>query len=192
MIKRAIRLGKSLILYNLYYRYLNKYFVFNGKRYKYFYHPYNRTWENERRFEIPIIWDIVEQNRGKRILEVGRVLPHYFSLSHDVLDKYEKSKDVINEDAADFVPLKKYDLIISISTLEHVGWDEIPKEPEKVIRAVENLKECLNLRGKIVFTIPRGENSYLDQLLDNNQLGVNNLMELENFRIGEIYNKKYE
>lgn len=187
MLRKTIRSARLLILYNLYYRYLDRYFVFGGKKYKYFYHPYNQTWDNERRFEIPIIWDAVRQNQGKRILEVGNVLSHYFKVNHDVLDKYEKGKGVINEDAVNFAPKEKYDLIVSISTLEHVGWDETPKEPEKAVRALENLRKCLNPGGKIILTIPRGENPYLDQLLDNNQLGINNLQELENFRIGETY-----
>ena len=36
----------------------------------------------------------------------------------------------------------KYDLIVTISTLEHVGWDEEPRDPSKVLRAIENLKSC--------------------------------------------------
>lgn len=186
MLKGAIKLGKLLILYNLYYRYLNRTFIFNGKKYKYFYHPYNATWKNERKIEVPIIYDLLKQNQGKRILEVGRVLSHYFSISHDVLDKYERGKDVINEDVADFTPLKKYDLIISISTLEHVGSDETPKEPEKVIKAVENLKRCLNTGGKIVFTIPIGENPYLDNLIRNKKIRIDKLHHFNGIIIGII------
>jgi hypothetical protein len=38
-----------------------------------------------------------------------------------VLDKYEQAPGVINEDVVSFSPPQKYDLIVSVSTLEHVG-----------------------------------------------------------------------
>ena len=63
----------------------------------------------------------------KNIFEVGSVLSHYFPINHDVLDKYEKGHGVINQDVVDFKPHNKYDLIVSISTLEHVGFDDNTK-----------------------------------------------------------------
>ena len=33
-----------------------------------------------------------------------------------------------------------FDLIVAISTLEHVGWDESPRDPAKAPRAVEVLR----------------------------------------------------
>ena len=55
----------------------------------------------------------------------------YYKFEHDIVDKYEKKKGIINQDIVDYKPDKKYDLIISISTLEHVGWDETPRENYK-------------------------------------------------------------
>ena len=192
MWKGAIFRFKTLILYKLYYylywRHLNREFIFNGKKYRYFYHPYNTTWKNERKVEIPIIYELLEQNQGKRILEVGRVLPHYFSVSHDVLDKYEKGKNVINEDVVDFTPPGKYDLIVSISTLEHIGWNEAPKEPEKAAKAIENLKRCLNPGGKIVFTVPIGQNPHLDNLIRNKTIRTDKLYYFNEIIIGVITN----
>ena len=144
-----------------------KTFVFQGRTYSYFYNTYNGTWKNERVIEVPIIWQIVKHCVGKKILEVGNVLSHYFPVDHDILDKYEKANDVINQDVVDFSPPKKYDLIISISTLEHVGWDETPKEPYRVLRAIDNLKNLLTSNGRIVVTIPVGYNAELDRLLRN-------------------------
>jgi hypothetical protein len=43
---------------------------------------------------------------GRNVLEVGNVLSHYFPVHHDVLDKYEKAKGVINEDVVEFSPAK--------------------------------------------------------------------------------------
>lgn len=139
---------------------------FQEKSYQYFYHWYNATWNNERAIEIPIICKFVEEYRNYEILEIGNVLSHYFKFSHDIVDKYEKAEGVINQDVVDFKPSKQYDLIISISTLEHVGWDENPRDPNKIFPALENLKNCLIPGGKLVVTIPIGLNPVLDKFLE--------------------------
>lgn len=145
-------------------------FKFQGERYNYFYHKYSITWNNERCVEIPIIWKIVKHYKGKNVLEIGNVLSHYFQINHDIVDKYEIYNGVINQDVVDFKPNKKYDLIISISTLEHVGWDENPRKPLKVLKAIENLKSLLNLNGKLIITLPIGHNLVLDKLITRNKL----------------------
>jgi SAM-dependent methyltransferase len=147
-----------------------KTFTFQGRPYHYFYHTYNTTWKNERAIEVPIVLEIVQKNHGKRILEVGNVLSHYFPVSHDILDRYEKSEGVINKDVVDFQPSCKYDLIVSISTLEHVGWDETPREPGKILRAIENLRNCLAPEGEIVVTLPSGSNSEVDKLVKKGKI----------------------
>jgi len=55
--------------------------------------------------------------------------------------------------------------IVSISTIEHMGWDETPRDPKKIPLALENLIECLVPGGEIVVTLPIGYNTYLDKLL---------------------------
>ena len=101
---------------------------------------------------------------------MGNVLSHYFPVYHDVLDKYEKGEGIINEDVVDFKPSTKYDLMVSISTLEHVGWDERPRDPLKVLRAIENLVNCLAPGGKLVATFPLAYNTELDKLLKDGNL----------------------
>jgi len=145
----------------------NRYFYFNGKKYRYFYHGHHRTWMTERAIEIPIITKEINKYSSKKILEVGNVLNHYLKLNHDVLDKYEKFKEVINEDVATFKFRKKYDLIISISTMEHVGWDEYPKEKGKILKSISNLKRHLNKDGKIIMTVPINYNVWLDEIIEN-------------------------
>jgi len=86
------------------------------------------------------------------------------------VDKYEKAEGVINQDVIDFQPSKKYDLMVSISTLEHVGWDEKPRDPMKVLYAIKNLKELLAPRGKIVVTLPMGYNPVLDKFLRKGEI----------------------
>lgn len=142
-----------------------KEFEFQGHTYTYFYHRYNTTWRNERCVEVPIIWEIVQKHHDCQILEVGNTLSHYFCVDHDIVDKYEKTEGVINQDVVDFDPTKKYDLIVSISTLEHIGWDRDVRDPAKILRAIEQLKHILACGGKIVATLPIGFNSDLDKLL---------------------------
>lgn len=148
-----------------------KKFTFQGKSYPYFYHRYGYTWLAERAIEIPIVWGLVSQYSHQKILEVGNVLSHYFDVNHDIVDKYEKGHGVINQDIVNFRPDKKYDLIVSISTLEHVGWDETPSKSKKVLKAMKNLKRLLTPKGKIVVTLPLGYNTNVDRLLKTNRLG---------------------
>lgn len=150
----------------------NKQFTFNHKRYYYSLSRYNYTWKNERSVEIPIIYKLLENNKNKDVLEVGNVLSHYYLTSHDVLDKYEKASGVINEDVVDYSPSKKYDLIVSISTLEHVGWEEKPQEPQKIIPAIKKLKSLLKENGQLIITLPLGySNPFLNKAIQDQTLG---------------------
>lgn len=161
-------------------------FKFHGKSYRYLFHPYVTTWRNERAAVIPIIWDIVKTSRqqGKRILEVGNVLSYYFEVDHDILDKYETLDGVINEDIVDYNPSKRYDVIISILTLSTVGWYEdiearrtgtdshwvCHQDPNKVLRAIDNLFRLLDPGGQIVAVLELGYNPEMDRLLKSGEL----------------------
>lgn len=141
-------------------------FTIDGQKYRYFYSLYNFTFLGERTVEIPIIWKaVVNTQKKKRILEIGNVLSHYFPIKHDVIDKYEKAQGVINQDIVDYSPSKPYHLIISISTIEHVGRDEIPKNEQKVILALKKIRSLLTRNGQAIITLPVGYNSYLDKYL---------------------------
>jgi hypothetical protein len=142
-------------------------FLLGGRSYDYFWHAYNMTWRNERCVEVAIARSLLEDSPGRHVLEVGNVLSHYLPVSHDVVDKYERAPGVRNEDIVDFVPERPYDLIISLSTLEHVGWDETPREPGKALRALVHLEErCLATGGRMLVTFPVGHNPELDQAFD--------------------------
>jgi SAM-dependent methyltransferase len=145
-------------------------FTFQGKKYHYVYNKYNFTWVNERAVEIPLMWDVVKRNKGKKILEIGNVLAHYYPISHDVLDKYEIAGNVVNEDVVSFKPKTKYDVIISVSTFEHVGWDESPREHNKILPALKNLMTLLKPGGQLIFTVPIGYNDDLQKLIRENKL----------------------
>jgi len=147
-------------------------FDMSKKSFHYFYHIYNTTWNNERAVEVPVVWNEVNRVKGKRlnVLEVGNVLSWYYKFEHDVVDLYDQKPGVLNEDITFFSPPHKYDLIISISTLEHVGWDELPKDPGKVLAAFQNLERLLSKTGRMIVTFPLGYNEYLDELWRDNRL----------------------
>jgi hypothetical protein len=132
--------------------------------YAYFVHPYNHTWANERAAEIPVVLRFLESSDSKSILEIGNVLSHYTNSDHIVVDKNEKClyRKVINEDFMEFRPAGQFDAIVSISTFEHVGWDEIPKDEAKSMSALLRIKSMLTPAGKALVTFPAGYNHYLD------------------------------
>lgn len=165
------------LIYHLYYKFKTPYpFLYQNKGYQQFWKNYNATWLNERAVEIPIVLSIMQSYRGKRILEVGNVLSNYFPVAHDVLDKYDSALGVMRHDAVNFTPEERYDLIVSISTIEHVGFDETPQDPKKILATIENLKtNCLNKNGKMLITFPLGYNANLDGMLERKELKFNTI-----------------
>ena len=164
----VIKKGAYVWIYLNYYKIFRrgKTFTFRDKKHHYVYHIYNNTWTNERAVEISLALDLIKKYKGKKILEIGNVISNYFNIPHDIVDKYEKGYNVINEDVVDFHSNEKYDLIVGISTLEHVGWDETPRDEKKIPRTIENLKKLLNPESGLMFvTLPIGYNTVLDKLL---------------------------
>ena len=104
------------------------------------------------------------------MLEIGNVLSHYFNINRTIVDKYEKSTGIVNTDILDFTSNKKYDLIISISTMEHVGFDEPIKESGKSKKAMLRIVELLNSKGIAVITVPLGYNPEIDSIVKNNDI----------------------
>jgi len=165
----------------------NNKFIFRNKKYYYFIHE--NSWATERVVEIPIVLNYIDKN--KKILEVGNVLSQFVDVKWDIVDKYEKGKGVINEDIIEFKPKEKYDLIISISTLEHVGFNEQvglgelvksddEEDNDKIIEAIINLKNnCLKPNGNIIATVPLGYNKKMDKKLFDNKLGFDELFFLK-------------
>jgi hypothetical protein len=138
-------------------------FSFRGSSYRYLFHPYNGSWKNERVVEMPILFEFIEGIPDTEILEVGNVSWHYRrSRRHEVVDKYEVGSGVRNTDVVDLVGPARYRRIVSISTLEHVGYDESPKDPGKIARSVKALSGLLVPGGEALITIPIGYNPLLD------------------------------
>ena len=150
-------------------------FTFNDRVLSLFYHTYNMTWANERSVEIPIIRDFLSHYESEDILEIGNVLSHYGDVNHAILDKFERGEGIINEDILDFISADKFELIVSISTFEHIGFDdEVDGDSGvKILHAIDASRKLLTENGRLVLTLPLGYNPSLDQLISVNQLDSN-------------------
>jgi hypothetical protein len=144
-------------------------FTLDGTEYRYAAHRYNTTWLNERAVEVALADALLEENAGRRTFELGNVMSHYGRTGHDVVDKYEVAPGVRNTDIVD-IEAEPYDIVISLSTVEHVGQDEEPREPEKALRALERLVELTAPAGDLLVTFPVGHNPALDVAVADERL----------------------
>jgi SAM-dependent methyltransferase len=158
-------------------------FVLGGRTYPYLFHPYKHSWLTERTVEVPVARGVVEQYASGRILEVGNVLGHYRAHSHLVVDKYEHAPGVLNRDVMDLEDLGAFDLIVAISTLEHVGQDEPEREPRKAAQAALALRERLAPGGRLLITVPIGYNAAFDAALRDGTVPISSALAME--RIGD-------
>ena len=148
-------------------------FTFHEHEFEYFYAHYNVTWCNERCVEVPIGRDYLKRFIGREVLEVGNVLSHYGASSHGVLDKYERGHGIVNADIVDYQPDRPPDLILSLSTFEHIGFDDDAEgsSGEKIQAAIAACRRLLAPGGLLAFTVPLGYNPDLDRLIEQDALG---------------------
>jgi len=146
----------------------NETFTLNGAEFPYFYSWDNWTWLNERTVEIPIALAALAAVSADQVLEVGAVMPHYTAVSHRVVDKYEDGPGIEQADILDLHADQQYDLVLSISTVEHVGWDETPRDPGKALLAIERLKDFVAPGGELLVTLPVGYHPPLEAALQTN------------------------
>jgi uncharacterized protein DUF268 len=163
-------------------------FEWDGQSVPLFHHRYHYTWMNERCVELALARRVLDEHPGASILEVGNVLGHYMDTGHTVVDLYERAPGVVNEDVADFDPGRRYDLILSLSTIEHVGFDEDVIDPDKPLRAVERLRGLLEPGGLLWLTVPVGYNPSLDERVRDGRLPADRVRALrrERGRWGEV------
>jgi hypothetical protein len=148
-----------------------KTFVFDGETLQYFYAKYNITWVTERVLEVPIGLRFLELAGAENALEVGNVLGHYIPVRHTVLDKFERGEKIINEDIVTFNPGRTYDLIVSISTFEHIGYeDDGDPDAEKIRNAIAACQRLLSSNGKLIVTVPFGYNPYMDRYIAEDKI----------------------
>jgi hypothetical protein len=120
------------------------------------------AWRSERAIELGLGLAALEAHSSENVLEVGNVMPLAGRAGHTVVDKYERAPGVINEDILDFSPGRHYALALSLSTVEHIGWDEVPQEPEKAWAAVNTISDLVERQGSLLITIPIGCHTQLE------------------------------
>jgi len=153
-------------------------FDFEGTQLKYFNHHYNKTWLNERQIEIPIFEKLIAKYivNTNNILEIGNTYNHYYYFRHDVIDKYEKAHGVFNDDFPNEIDFtKKYDCIFSISTFEHIGYNEkdfyadgFIYDFNKALKAIRTAYSMLNKHGLLAISFTIGFNDFLDENIIKN------------------------
>jgi SAM-dependent methyltransferase len=123
----------------------------------------------ERAVEIPFALWFLKGHDHKSFLEVGDVLANYVHLGgRDVVDKYETRMGVTPVDIVEFKTDDAYDVILSISTVEHVGWDEPSGDPQRAVRALKRLVELLKSDGWLLVSFPVHYNPALEKFVANN------------------------
>ncbi|MFC7497474.1 MULTISPECIES: hypothetical protein [unclassified Nocardioides] len=153
-------------------------FRWDGRDVPYFSHRYNYTWLNERAVEVALALEVLGEHDGQDVLEIGNVLGHYAPVDHVVVDRYERAPGVMNVDVVDLELDRKFDLVLAVSTLEHVGLDEETKDPAKAGRAVDRLRSFLKPGGLLWVTLPVDYNPDLDQQVRTGELGFTRLRAL--------------
>lgn len=145
-----------------------------GRTLTYCDHLYNAARTNERAVEVPIALDWIERHPGHG-LEVGNVLTNYCpGAPWIVVDRDEQAPHVWNFDVSDLGrilgPAAPFDWIVSISTIEHVGWDDTPRDPDKALAAIAILRSLLAPTGRLLLSFPTGHHPGLDQAVADGTL----------------------
>ena len=149
-------------------------FTFKGKELYYNRIKFNNP--TERAVEISIAFDFIANLRKpQKILEIGNVLSHYEnSLSENIgirsrriVDKFEVDLGVENQDLMSLPSAEKYDAIVSISSVEHVGQKDDPsggygeqieyRDLEGPLKAIAKIYDLLAIDGKALITVPFGK-----------------------------------
>lgn len=147
-----------------------------GQRFPYLEMDPKRT--SERMVEVPVILTMVRAFPPEMVLEFGNVLRHHDpGLTHDCIDRLEGP---IQEDLLEWTPPRRYALVVSISTLEHVGhdgkpWYGEPVDPTRHRRALEVLAQAVAPGGLMALTWPVGYNRRLDQDVQDGLLPFDSL-----------------
>ena len=148
---------------------------YRGASLRLVYARHNVTWANERCVELALAGALMTGVRPERLLEVGHVTPHYLRSGHMVVDKYQPGS--LEVDIVDFEPAERFDLILSISTFEHIAFDEPGPTPAlqsvaaKVAAALKQCRGLLAPGGLLAITVPLGYNPALDAMIANDELG---------------------
>lgn len=143
-------------------------FDYHGRPLAYYYASlYNLPFINERCVELAVAQDWLSRVHGSG-LEIGNVTAHYnLGPRHKIVDQYEQAAwyqlphAVKNVDL--FTVTERFDWIVSISTIEHVG--EREPNARTAVEALHHLRGLLNPGGRMLVTFGTGYNADLDDMI---------------------------
>jgi len=126
--------------------------------------PYNNC--AERAVEVPIAVHFLRQLQpSASLLEVGHVLHSYETSTpglprRRIIDKFERDEGVENIDIRALDIVERFDGIVSISTVEHVGQHGFGengiRDREAPLLAIRRIFELLRPSGRGLVTVPFG------------------------------------
>ncbi|MEG4022205.1 hypothetical protein [Microcoleus sp. S13C4] len=150
--------------------------TFLFKKQEFYYNRIRFNNPTERAVEIPIAFNFLAGlQKPANVLEVGNVLSHYENhlsetlgiTSRRIVDKLEVEVGVDNEDLMDLPSDKKYDAIVSISTVGQIGQkgnasggygdQEENRDLEAPLKAIAKIYDLLAPDGKALITVPFGK-----------------------------------
>lgn len=150
-------------------------FTLDGRCYDYVDDWHSWTWLNERAVELPIARDALGAADPARTIEVGNVTSNYFPARHRIVDLYESAPGVENIDLFEIAEREAFDLVLCVSTLEHVGWDEPVRDPAPALDGVARLMELVAPGGRMLVTIPVGYHPTLADAAIGGDLGFDSV-----------------
>ena len=137
--------------------------------------PVSAFRSSERAIEIPLAIDFLSHYALEgSITELGCVLPYYIlkRASHAVYDLTDDHPQCIKRDIRTLGDDELKGVIVSISTLEHLGLPEYGIEEGHADEGVSLLKQVIANAHKYFITVPIGYNKVLDDfILSNSGLG---------------------
>ena len=151
-------------------------FQLAGTEFSYVDSWHNWTWLNERAVEVSIAQSALAAVEPSRAVEIGAVLPHYGNDEHRVIDKYEVGEGIEQLDIFDLPAEPLYELVLCLSTLEHVGWDEPDRDAELALTACEHLKRLVAPGGELLVTVPVGYHPQLDAAIRSGELAFDQVL----------------
>jgi hypothetical protein len=122
--------------------------------------------------ELGLAARCLRKQSDQPVLEVGNVVTRFglAGSDHLVIDKYEREPGVRNLDIVDFVPDRGYSLVLSLSTIEHIGFDEDEIDVDKPLRAAEVLRSSVAPGGELLVTFPIAYNQTFDEHVRHGRL----------------------
>lgn|SRR5574337_148190 len=144
---------------------MNPTFKFKNKNFEYFLHRGN----SEKRLEIAIASYYIKETykNNHSVIEWGNVMAcNGFEVKHDIVDIVEGP---IKEDWEFWQPKRHYDLLVSISSLEHINMGDYNQPKTGIDKLIRIGKRISSIAKSALIILPLHYNLEMDQLILNDK-----------------------